>query len=176
MYLWDRHGVSFLSNTQVLQRLILCVPCRICVITMLRIEAVIDFSKHHTDFPFTIFFDSLWSTLENSLGIINCTLPLMPPVIQKVGDSRVWQSLSNQTSRLNLRGYRSQSGNGSKHSQDIRHFSRDIESNFKPPSTSTKKLRSHNQDTYPLTSRSGGSMSGSVFDTEHPFPELAHNV
>ncbi len=140
---------------------------------MLRIDSVVKFASRaaHKDFSYTIFYDSLWSVLENTLGIINCTLPLMPPVIKNIADSKLWQSLSSQASRLNPRGYGSRSGNSSKRPKNTRHYDRDIESSFKPFPPAVKNMKplgSHSGDMYPLTSLSTGSVSG----VEHPFPEL----
>ena len=79
----------------------------VCIMTILRTKAVVDFSKPAAkkDFTYTIFQDALWSSLEPSLGVVNTCLPLLPPVISKFTDSTVYSSLKSllHTSRLSSR-------------------------------------------------------------------------
>lgn len=64
----------------------------VCIITILRTVAVIDFNsvEAKADFTYTIFLDTLWSSLEPSLGIASACLPLLPPVIKQVTNSHLF--------------------------------------------------------------------------------------
>jgi len=63
----------------------------VCVMTVLRTVAVVDFNPiaAKLDFTYTVYYDALWSSLEPSLGVVNTCLPVMAPVIQKASESTI---------------------------------------------------------------------------------------
>lgn len=65
--------------------------------TILRTVAVVRFNGKTAkmDFTYTTFLDALWSSLEPSLGVVNCCLPLFPPVMKKVGESAFYSRVKS---------------------------------------------------------------------------------
>ncbi|MCJ1456493.1 hypothetical protein MMC28_006854 [Mycoblastus sanguinarius] len=64
------------------------IGAAICVITILRIKAFHDL--YLADLTYSLASGGLWTVLEPTLGIINACLPVIPPVIQRLSNSRAF--------------------------------------------------------------------------------------
>ncbi|MCJ1239332.1 hypothetical protein MMC14_007326, partial [Varicellaria rhodocarpa] len=56
---------------------------RVCVMTILRIISVVQFNANTSDKTYSVVDDSLWSTLESTIGITTASLPVLRPVLDQ---------------------------------------------------------------------------------------------
>lgn len=75
------------------------VPCRICAITVVRIKTTTDINAQNTQQQYATI--ALLTCLEGLLGVINACLPVMKPVFNKLGATRIFSSLRTRTPTKN---------------------------------------------------------------------------
>ena len=61
---------------------------RICVLSAVRIHAIV--TLDYTDFSYSVVPDGVYSVLEPCLGVVNASLPVLQPVVQKLSHSRIF--------------------------------------------------------------------------------------
>ncbi|CRG92078.1 hypothetical protein PISL3812_09133 [Talaromyces islandicus] len=151
----------------------------VCVMTILRTVAVVDFNPPSAkkDFTYTVFYDALWSSLEPSLGVVNACLPLFPPVMQSVGASPFFSRLK---SMLTNTGAVSSSGKasyklGSASEWSSNHHNNQAWSKLKESNASGNQ----SIDTMPLTSIQASNLGSGKRATVPNVPydiEISHTI
>ena len=64
---------------------------RICVLSAVRVSAIANLD--YEDFSYSVVADGVYSVLEPCLGVINASLPVLQPVADKIGHSRMFSFL-----------------------------------------------------------------------------------
>ena len=97
---------------------------RICIISAFRIKSIADLD--FTDFTYSLINDGIWSALEPLLGIVNACLPILQPVIAKVGETSLFSRSRGSSKASNSKGSSDQSSTKPLHpdESDTKNFHR----------------------------------------------------
>lgn len=97
---------------------------RICIISAFRIKSIADLD--FMDFTYSLINDGIWSALEPLLGIVNACLPILQPVIAKVGETSLFSRSRGSSKAGNSKGSSDQSSTKPLHpdESDTKNFHR----------------------------------------------------
>ncbi|MCJ1263085.1 hypothetical protein MMC22_002955 [Lobaria immixta] len=97
---------------------------RICIISAFRIKSIADLD--FKDFTYSLINDGIWSALEPFLGIVNACLPILQPVIAKVGKTSLFSRTRGSSKASNSKASSDQNSTKPFHSDesDTKNFHR----------------------------------------------------
>ena len=95
------------------------MPSRICILSAIRINAIA--TLDYTDFSYSVVPDGIYSVLEPCLGVINTSLPVLQPVVNKLSKGLVSLTRgSTAGNSLNVEGKKNGSSWVSSRRQEIK--------------------------------------------------------
>lgn len=126
-YIWDGFCVSKTFTRvaiKVLSQRTNEMSESICIISAFRIKSIADLE--FTDFTFSLINDGIWSALEPFLGIVNACLPILQPVIAKVGETTLFSRTRGSSKASNSKVSTDQNSTKLLHpdESDTKHFHR----------------------------------------------------
>ena len=82
---WFRLGVSgYREGSFGLVFILISHFINVCIITLLRVVAVVQLNGNMSDITYSVVDDSIYSTIESTLGITNACLMVLRPVVEKL--------------------------------------------------------------------------------------------